>query len=637
MILVNAVFWLGLAALLLTDPWRLAVGGSLLALVVGVCLLYAAFSPHLTRSLARPGLVRWLAGIFGLAGTLFGLLLLVHVFWGGVPTRQQAQQQVVERRLARAADSTYLDLADLGLGEVPPEVWGLEHLTWLDLSQNRLTSLPPEVGNLTNLEHLDLGRNRLETLPPEIGTLSRLEWLDLSSNRLAALPTDIARLKGLTGLKLQHNRLIEFPSPILELPNLELLFLSGNQMGDLPPSITRRAEAGTLNLSYRPNASGTDWASVFVLGFTFVLPLALSWGLNRWWTARERAQQKAARQRGVVFPIPPLFRGPILFVALVLSAVSLLMLASGINQSRTNVTLETGLGLTLLFFPLILGGLWFVLSNTGLVLLTAEGVELRRLGRRHALRYRDVTGLESRTNPFTAALLIHGAGPTLRLPRTVENLPRLYQLLLARVPTAVRDAALKSARSDAGATAEGPVYSLGISRRVGALYIAGTGLFVLLYLGLGLMGLWLGLAQGDVPPFTKEWLLPTLFFFLMVSLIFVPALILVLRGLLTRYGPFKIEQPVAWEFYPDIIRYRFPRGPWQERAARELQGVALEPLPFRARARYGGALVSQQMVRYGLVLTFADDTRLVIGQERAAQFGETRERLQAIIRDLYGQ
>ena len=162
-------------------------------------------------------------------------------------------------------------------------------------------------------------------------------------------------------------------------------------------------------------------------------------------------------------------------------------------------------------------------------------------------------------------------------------------------------------------------------------------LFVLLYLGLGLMGLWIGLAQGDAPPFTGEWLLPTVIFFLMISVFFLPALIFVIRSLLTRYGPFKIEQPVAWEFYRDKIRYRFPRSGWYERPARDLERVTLGPLPFRARARYGGALVLQRVMRYIVVLEFTGDTRLVIGQERAAQFGESLERLRATIRKLYGR
>jgi hypothetical protein len=303
------------------------------------------------------------------------------------------------------------------------------------------------------------------------------------------------------------------------------------------------------------------------------------------------------------------------------------MLASGINESRTNVTLETGVGLTLLFSPLILGGLFFVLHNSGLVVLTAEGIRLHRPGRRHFLRYSEVTALQSQTNPFTAALLIHSAGRTLRIPRMLEDLPDFYELLLSRVAPAVRDAALKPttaspAAPNVAATTDGPLYTLGISHRVWALYIAGTVLFVLLYLGLGLVGLWIGLVQGNVPPFTKEWLQSTVLFFLMISVLFLPALIYVIRSLVTRYGPFNIEQPVAWEFYLEQIRYRFPSSGWYERPARDLQ-------------RVDRSIVQQGTKRYMLVLEFADGARLAIDQERAAQFGESLERLHATIGELY--
>jgi len=442
--IVNTVFWLGLAALLLTDPLRLAVGGSLLALAIGCYLLYAGFFPKITRGMVQSRLTRWLAATLGLFSVLFALVMLNNVFTGGVPTQQQRSQRIVQERLAAAArgeTTIYLNLSDHGLREVPPGVWELEHLIELDLSRNRLQSLPPEIGNLANLEQLYLWNNRLESLPPEIGALSRLEWLNLGSNRLQTLPPELARLQQLTHLKLKHNRFTTFPSVILELPHLELLFLSGNRMGELPAVLTQRAEAGALNLVYEPNASSFDWASAGVIFFTYVLPLVSSLGVNRWWTAWEQAQQQAARQAGAVFPIPPLFRSPTLFVVFGLSAMSLLFLISALNEAQTGTTMETGVVLTLIFSPLILGGVVFVLRNTGMVVLTAEGVSLRRPMQRRLLRYGDIVEIKSQVNPFSPALLIRGAEYTLRIPRMITDRPRLYKLLLERVSPAMRDAA----------------------------------------------------------------------------------------------------------------------------------------------------------------------------------------------------
>jgi len=144
-IIVNAVFWLGLAALLLTDPLRLAVGGSLLALAMGLYMLYAGLSPKVTGGMAQPGFVRLLALSLGLGATVFALLMLRHAFTGGVASRPQGRRQAIEERLAAVSQgSTWLRLAGMGLREVPPEVWDFEHVTTLDLSDNHLTALPPE-------------------------------------------------------------------------------------------------------------------------------------------------------------------------------------------------------------------------------------------------------------------------------------------------------------------------------------------------------------------------------------------------------------------------------------------------------------------------------------------------------------
>jgi len=636
-IIVNTIFWLGLAALLLTDPLRLAVGGSLLALALGGYLLYAGLFPKITRGTAQPESARILAAFFGLAAIVGAVLMFAHVFSGGVESRAQSRRRAIDRALAQASrGGTWLYLSDMGLREIPPQVWEFEHLTQLDLNDNRIEALPPDIARLTNLERLSLDGNRLEALPPEIGQLTRLQWLDLDNNRLAALPPEFARLQALTHLQIQYNRWKTFPDVILELPNLQLLFLAGNRLGDLPPVLTARAEAGELELWYKPNASRVDWSSIIVIGFGFVLPVVLSVVVDRWWARREQVQQQAARQTGEVFAIPPMVRSPTLFVIFSLSAVSLFVLIAALNGPQTGITMQAGVGIPLLFAPLILGGLIFLLHNTGMVTLTAEGVTLRRSGRARSLRYADIVAVTSQSRIFGPAIVIRGQKRVLRIPRMLEQLPRCYALLLQRVSPAVRDVALgKTApETPAASTADGgPVCAFAISRRVWALYIAATVLLVLIYLGIGLLGIWSGLARGEIPPFDTVWVRNSLIFFAMISVIFLPALIIVIRGLVTMYGPFNMEQPAAWEFYRDRIRYRLPRGDWREQSAGALQSVTLRPRTVTAR---GGRGIEQEVTLYMLVLEFANAGALVIDQERAVQFGQTPERLHALLTQLYG-
>src|SRR5437660_1572803 len=63
---------------------------------------------------------------------------------------------------------TKLDLSNLGLSALPPEVGRLTALTELYLDGNQLTALPPEVGRLTALTVLYLHDNPGLGLPLEV-------------------------------------------------------------------------------------------------------------------------------------------------------------------------------------------------------------------------------------------------------------------------------------------------------------------------------------------------------------------------------------------------------------------------------------------------------------------------------------
>lgn len=76
-VIANGIFWVGLAALLLSHPVRLLIGGSLLALALGGYLLYAAFSPKVTRGLAYPAVGRWFAGGLGVFSVCGGAGMLI--------------------------------------------------------------------------------------------------------------------------------------------------------------------------------------------------------------------------------------------------------------------------------------------------------------------------------------------------------------------------------------------------------------------------------------------------------------------------------------------------------------------------------------------------------------------------------
>ena len=147
---------------------------------------------------------------------------------------------------------TQLELADLGLTQVPPQIGQLTALKGLNLAGNQLTSLPPEIGQLTALEELQLSCNQLTSLPPEIGQLKALTLFHISNNKLSCIPPEIGQLSSLEGLRLDDNQLTSLPSEIGKLSSLGWLDLDSNELTSLPPEIGGIESLGMLRARNNP-------------------------------------------------------------------------------------------------------------------------------------------------------------------------------------------------------------------------------------------------------------------------------------------------------------------------------------------------------------------------------------------------
>jgi Leucine-rich repeat (LRR) protein len=88
---------------------------------------------------------------------------------------------------------------------------------------------------------LDLSNLSLTELPPEIGQLGVLRSLNLSNNQLSSLPPEMAQLESLTYLILDDNRFSAVPIVLFNLPKLCHLSLFNNQIQSLPPNVTETA------------------------------------------------------------------------------------------------------------------------------------------------------------------------------------------------------------------------------------------------------------------------------------------------------------------------------------------------------------------------------------------------------------
>lgn len=162
-------------------------------------------------------------------------------------TMNLEQQKIYNKVLkkieaCRKKGGEILDLSNLYLSHLPPEIGQLTSLSELILEGNVLNTLPPEIGQLTALRVLRLDGNDLRFLPREIGNLIGLEELNLSYNELTSFPVQICQLTALKALFLTHNLLSSLPSEIGQLKALTRLDLDKNILTTLPPEIGQLKE-----------------------------------------------------------------------------------------------------------------------------------------------------------------------------------------------------------------------------------------------------------------------------------------------------------------------------------------------------------------------------------------------------------
>lgn len=192
--------------------------------------------------------------------------------------------KIVKSRVTTARSSGRLNIAALGLKEIPKEVldmYSLESIGTYDGSWAESVDLTRFVAADNELEMLD------ESVFPDVdpeelaededaqpSIFAGLETLDLHGNMLIALPAGLRRLTLLTSLNLSSNRLanncLEPISQITSLKdvklggnlfwgtlepcfgrlvNLEILDLHGNSLQALPPSFSELHRLRILNLS----------------------------------------------------------------------------------------------------------------------------------------------------------------------------------------------------------------------------------------------------------------------------------------------------------------------------------------------------------------------------------------------------
>ncbi|EER44764.1 leucine rich repeat domain-containing protein [Histoplasma capsulatum H143] len=199
----------------------------------------------------------------------------------GQLSKSEPNKHVLKNRAAAARTSGHLNIAAMGLKEIPEEVlnmydfdpesegdW-LQRLRSLNLSHNQLDveafEIITEISALTDLK---LANNKLGgSLTSTIGALSKLEVLDLRENGLTELPDALSDLTTLRILNVAENQLTSIPFDALKaLPLVEINAQKNRLQGHLvPASITRFETLQILNVT-------SNFLESLSLGETLELP-----------------------------------------------------------------------------------------------------------------------------------------------------------------------------------------------------------------------------------------------------------------------------------------------------------------------------------------------------------------------------
>lgn len=223
------------------------------------------------------------------------------------PDAMRAYDEALRRIQLCGPHGTELELFNLGLTQLPPEIGQLRLLMNLSAGGNRLTSLPPEINQLEVLTELNLSHNlfsnlpplaktikrlwlynnRLENFPEAICQLSNLKHLSLSFNPVKSLPNEIGQLKSLESLSIGNTLVQEFPNSFRYLRRLKILAADNVEFPSLPDWFNELESLECANfsrndehsiLSWEPNGAGWGQGSIFhqhKLASLRLLPISL--------------------------------------------------------------------------------------------------------------------------------------------------------------------------------------------------------------------------------------------------------------------------------------------------------------------------------------------------------------------------
>jgi Leucine-rich repeat (LRR) protein len=142
-----------------------------------------------------------------------------------------------------------LDLAGLGLTQLPAELAQLQGVEYLMLQANQLSSIDTTLLKNLRLKSLSLTNNPLVAIDAALFEIDTLVDLYLDSTALAALPTPRSKVTQLEMLNLSDNPKLALPEGFFaQFPNLKSLILDGYSHASFPAGITQLSQLKQLSL-----------------------------------------------------------------------------------------------------------------------------------------------------------------------------------------------------------------------------------------------------------------------------------------------------------------------------------------------------------------------------------------------------
>jgi hypothetical protein len=154
--------------------------------------------------------------------------------------------------IRRFANLTHLSLRNNQLKELPPEIGRLAKLKSITLKDNLLTEVSP-LKRLQNLEKICLIQNKLDDNAWSVfQNMSKLRELYLDFNFFTKVPDWINKLQELGVLAVSHNRVTDVPQEITALPKLVICFLQHNNIERIPEQLFRMTSMKAYKLHHNP-------------------------------------------------------------------------------------------------------------------------------------------------------------------------------------------------------------------------------------------------------------------------------------------------------------------------------------------------------------------------------------------------